>query len=1265
MINFDANEIVRWADMPDAFHKFPTLLGKLILATTPATSFIDMPGGRPVWLPGWDGLIEIDCANPWIPSGKSAWEFGTGDDPQRKADEDYNKRTLEPLGVGTEAATFVFVTPRVWSGKRNWIEQRREEGKWADVRAYDATDLVLWLGEAPGVGDWFARLIRKLPDAGFTCVDYWWENWASVTQPDIAPELVLAGRSEQVEAVRNWIEESPNSFYVQGDTRDEAVAFLAASALGGGDKYGPSLMSRALVVKTPEAWHGLVHSNFPMVLIREFEGDVSSRIAIKNGHHVVLPLDRAQEPRGSGRRLPKLGRDETIEALQSMGKSESQARALSRKSARRLPVMRRRLLEEAGAPPPEWASPTPLRSLTALVLIGQWSEEKEGDKEIVAEIAGKSYQEVEQELTPLLNISDAPLTKIGERWRYVSHEEAWHILAPYLTSTDVERFEEIAVRILSRKHPKFDLPTDERWYASIKGKDLPFSGTLVEGVARCMALMGTQPERVKNVQSAQYIPDRIVRHVLGDGSDWRTWATLSGQLATLAESAPDAFLNAVERTIDTNPIVFKELFDQDKDPMFSGSPHTGLLWGLERLAWSKDYFPRVAIVLAKLAEIDPGGQTSNRPARSVGSLFHWMCRFTEASDQERIEVLTALLKRHPKIGWDVVTGNLLADGVLLRNLLDSTEWREWGQDGYTRASPEEVMEFRCSLARLASENITADVEQWTRLLKTLSAIQGDARQGLLKKLEGMVGKIKRDANAETLRTAIRSELDRHRSYPNEWWSMPPDDVDYLSAIYDKLTPSDPVAANAWLFNSDWPDFPDGKVLDYEEKRERIEAEQRKAIVAIFKSGGLDAIERLLDTVNYPHIVGASVAVHIDTDEVFPLALICIKSDYQNRKDFATTFLNRVCHESGWAVLDKAIDALKSEGEAKPETLASIYISGTPVDLKTCLQRLDSESKVVQDAYWSNVNWFNLAGSETERQDRLTAIQRLLDAGRSITVAELTWRMEVPVEIVLQTLEQIPADWANGTDSSSRDLSYRVSQLFKRLDKCDDVSDEVIAHLEMPYIGMLENHRPNLALHREVLRQPSLFADLITFFASVRLDGRYYDETLNDEIRDRQISFAFNVLSKLHGLPGIMQDGTLDAETLEAWVSESRRLCAERERAEIGDEKIGEILANSPVGEDGVWPCEPVRDLLDALSSSEHIGNGFTTGRFNQRGFTSRGLYDGGAQERELVAVYDKDAALIAARWPFTAGLLRQLAQRYKVDARREDTRAQWTDETYG
>ncbi len=1265
MIDFDAKEIANWADMPDAFHQFPRMISKLILATAPATSFIDMPSGSSVWLPDWDGLLEFNGGNAWVPSGKSSWEFSVGKKPRQQAAKNYTKRTPKSLGDDAHPATFIFATPRVWKDKRKWLMERRKEEKWADVRAYDASDLVNWLGQAPGVADWFARVIRKMPDAGFTCLDYWWENWTSSTQPQITPELVLAGRSEQTKTVADCLSDSSSSFYVQADTRDEAIAFVTASALVANDAYGESLLSRAVVVETSEAWRSLVYSDFPMVLIRNFEGDVSAQIAVKNGHHVLVPIHSVQEPRGKGFRLPMIGRDETIDALKSMGMTEHRARTLSRKAARRLPVMRRRLLEEAGAPTPPWVSGTSLQTLTALVPLGQWSEDKKGDKEAVARLAGKPYEEVERELTPLLNTADSPLTKIGQRWRYVSHEEAWHILAPYLTSSDASNFQELAVETFSQESPKFDLPVEERFMAPIKGKVLPHSETLIEGIARGLALMGTQPERIQNVQDAPYIPWRVVHRVLGASSNWRIWGTLDRHLATLAEAAPDAFLDAVERALEDEPSPLPELFTQDEDPGFGGTPQAGLLSGLECLAWSKDYFPRVVIALAKLSEIDPGGQSANRPAESIRHLFHWMFRFTEASDEERIEVLTTLLKRHPEIGWDVLTGNLPRDVAPRRNLLDSTEWRQWGQDGYSRASGDEIMEFRHNLSRLALEYTTSDVGQWKKLLRTLSAIEEVTRRELLRKLERTADEVELGMEAETLRTEIRAELNRHRSYPDAWWAMPPEDVKTLNTIYYKLTPADPVTANAWVFKSDWPDLPEGKQGEADEQRGQIDAAQREALLAIFEAGGVDALGRLLEVVKFPNVVGTKVAAYIDTDEVFPLALDCLKSEIPNRKDFAINYFSTLCHESGWAVLDQALDAIKAVEEIKPEALASVYISATSVDFKTCLQRLDTESQSVQDPYWNNINWFEFKGSEIETQDRLVAIQRLLAARRSLAVAQLIWPREVPLDLVALTLEQIPKDLANRFETMNGGLGYKIAQLFKRLDESEYVSDEMIANLELPYIGMLDYHRPTLTLHREVMRQPSLFADLIALYASVRPDGQLYDETLDEETRKAQFEFSYNVLSKLRGLPGAIEDGTIDAEALETWVYGARRLCTERDRAEIGDEKIGKILANAPVGKDGAWPCEPVRDLLDKLASPEHIGNGFTTGRFNQRGMTTRGMYDGGMQECELAELYRKDAARIASKWPFTAKLLHQMAQDYEADARGEDTRTAWMDATYG
>ena len=166
-------------------------------------------------------------------------------------------------------------------------------------------------------------------------------------------------------------------------------------------------------------------------------------------------------------------------------------------------------------------------------------------------------------------------------------------------------------------------------------------------------------------------------------------------------------------------------------------------------------------------------------------------------------------------------------------------------------------------------------------------------------------------------------------------------------------------------------------------------------------------------------------------------------------------------------------------------------------------------------------------------------------------------------------------------------------------------------------------------------------------------------TSNDK-RNRA-TFGYKILSSLRGLPGQLENGEVDPERLETWVKEVRRICKERAREVIGDEKIGQVLANSPVGADGAWPCEPIRDLLDTIRSP-HIGTGLVIGKFNLRGVTSRGPLDGGVKERSLAEQYRSSAGAISAKWPFTAQLLRKIADGYDRDAIWFDERSEWFEE---
>ena len=58
-------------------------------------------------------LTLARAESAFVPSGTSGWELGVDQDPRRKAEDEYRKRTKDSLGLEKSETTLVFVTPRV------------------------------------------------------------------------------------------------------------------------------------------------------------------------------------------------------------------------------------------------------------------------------------------------------------------------------------------------------------------------------------------------------------------------------------------------------------------------------------------------------------------------------------------------------------------------------------------------------------------------------------------------------------------------------------------------------------------------------------------------------------------------------------------------------------------------------------------------------------------------------------------------------------------------------------------------------------------------------------------------------------------------------------------------------------------------------------------------------------------------------------------------------------------------------------------------
>ena len=316
--------------------------------------------------------------------------------------------------------------------------------------------------------------------------------------------------------------------------------------------------------------------------------------------------------------------------------------------------------------------------------------------------------------------------------------------------------------------------------------------------------------------------------------------------------------------------------------------------------------------------------------------------------------------------------------------------------------------------------------------------------------------------------------------------------------------------------------------------------------------------------------------------------------------------------------------------------------------------LDGQDRPVRSAYWRCV-WpapGRFTASETNE-----LIDRLLEAERpraAFSAVLFDWdKVETSrLKRLLAAVVQVDSEPAGQFRVESWDLSEALDSLDGR----PGVTTDEMAQLEFAYIEAVhdsEHGIPNL--ERKMTRSPVLFVQALAHVFR-RDDGGQDPPEWRVDDPERRVavgSAAWRLLERAARLPGRDAEGKVDADALRRWITEARRLCREHGRAAIGDQKIGEVLSKAPPEEDGSWPCRPVCDVLEAVGSRD-IAAGFQTGVYNARGVVSRGLDEGGEQERALAEKYEAWAQRLAFDYPRVANILERTAKGYDREGERED-----------
>jgi len=1244
------SQLGNWADTKAAEGEAPLWVRRMILASVNPRS-LRMPWGDSTRHRGFDGVVANSQEHRFVPLGTSYWEIGVGADCKAKADKDYEKRS-DPSKANSPSAseaadsTFVFVTPRVWSGKDAWIKERKADGLWKDIRVIDGDDWEAWLETVPPVALQMTASLGYAPPHGLQDADAAWEEWSRLTQPQTTERLALLGAAAIEIDIAAALRDPPCTIAVRSDSPRHAWGLsLACIRRLAASQEGEGLVARCIVAADEQVAAELPTLQNSVVVLKSTRGQVSGSLAAR-GCHVIIPEGNDGLSRYALGPPTRSTVSEFADALREMGLAAESAEREARACGRSVAILQRRLAA-ANALRPAWADGAAAYELLPAMLAGRWNNRSEHDRAVLCALARTSdYDAFERKLTRFLGLSEAPLQRIGDMWVATAPADLFELLANRLIATDLEVFEQQFRIVFATVDETLELSVED-WSAEM-GTKRSHSSWLRAGMAETLLLIAERGGNARLPHSSpELLAERIVRGIPGLSDNWRVLASMRDQYARLMEAAPSPLLDGLERLLEAKSEDVALLFG-DRESFFAGTPfHTGVLWGLETLAWDPKLLPRVSLILAGLAERDPGGRTVNRPINSLREIFLWWHPGTGASIEQRLDSVDLILSKSPAVAWSLLS-MLIDAGPSVSHTTATPRWREFDQSSSTK---DDRIRYVAGIVDRVLAQVGHDASRWEDVLGALSLMSGEQQDRVVELLSNIADQPS-TSEREALWQVGRRFVNRQRSNPESRWAQSTDLVDRIDKAIAGLSSSDPVRRHRWLFEEWTP--PIGIKYGAPEFEREVSQLRNQAVKEIWRTRGLDGVVELGTSAKMTGFASqAAISAAADRNEVLSLlkAAIAIGGDELHfasvlsasaRSALGTSWTELLvaeCKAGMWPVLTRAALLRFWPDEREGWKLA---------------EELGTE---VEAEYW-RLRPYHLLEDAEEREFQ---IRHLIGAGRAIDLVHSlsSESHDVTGSLLLDVIDAavLRMGAPQGPDEVKRSgiSSYDLARFLERLRKDPALNREEIARREyqvLPLLGYTDSG--DLTLHEMMAEDPQLFVQILSdvFRAAGSVEGPEPSE----QARARAQA-GYRLLSGMYRVPGFGGDTDPESALLE-WVSSVRSRAAEIDRTAIADLKIGELLARAPADPvDGLWPHRAVRAAIEKFPSDE-LRRGVAIGKYNQRGVVSKSLYEGGTQERDLGRTYRDWAVGIRAKWPRTADLLDQIARTWEDEARQADTRAQ-------
>ena len=1119
--------------------------------------------------------------------------------------------------------------------QRDYNAWSRQKTKDMEVRLSDINNIVTQIKE----------IIENNDEPYITRVEDYWNDYGINTNPQLTPECLMLGRENQIIELTKWLYSPSNCMLVKAESALEARLFIISAIMNMDEDEKNDIINRIIVIKNTEHWkEAIKRANGQSILVPMFP--ITDELYYSQDLHLLFPVSKfdplSKLDNQVSINLPRYNKILFNELLDLLG-YDIYEHNIAFDTKRSFTALYRKITTNPTRKMPKWAEMKNMKELLAAMFAGGWNANSASDRRLIEILSGVDYDNYSSKMYVWADIEDAPIIIRNSNFYTVATQDLWNFLYSKIVPNDMENIKKCLLDIISQENSMFELPEEQWPYANIYGKKQEYSQTLTQGLMITMIMLTERDghESLFNIASTKAWCTSVIKQGLEQICTWQQWNTIAPSLPLLAEISPLAVLEKIEEAVRKNNKEFWKMFSPSKDIMWGRNYYTHVLWALEKLVWFDESVVRAIKLLAAIGEHNIEYKMVNTPTRSLYEIFCLWHPKSCLKTEERMELLNIIVSSYPTVGRELIK-SLLPSNHSTSTPIVKPKWREFHDyypDGVFR--DERILSAK-KILEMSIEFPNFDKEHWLNMIDKIDQFTW-CFDTFAKKLNEVCEKFSEDELFE-LQDKLRREISRHRKFRNSKWSVAEEIIAKWEKLFQQIT-KDNIGVYRYLlkFNPQLLNpipYEADKQTDYEQKRMEIRNLRNVAFEEIANKFGKEAFLQFSteaeDTYDWGEIIAENLLGYkYDFSE-----LRKIKDINQNLYSNILWILN---HHNG---LDVLMEIIGSENSLTDDEIGEIMCC-TPLSMEVWL-RIEKFSSEVAEYYWKHVRVFRLQNVNDDTQDYF--IEKLLYYDRPFSAINVIAYTKYNNPQTLMSILKKFLDLQNHVEkdgSTATSVNDYIHELFDKLYNNLNADDMDIARLELAYIPLFQYEGKPQGLIRCFTKMPELFVE----FISIVWKPDNYDENSTLAKDQNIISRCHDALRLFNEIPGC-NTKLIDKSIFQYWIQSTKQIAANLGYTNAFKISIGKLLSYSPVGSDGVFPHEIVRDYLES-HSSETLIDVFVCEKINQRGIHSP---TGGVQEEKMAKQYKDDAAEIRVKFPISATVLDNLSEWYLDDSLRDKMR---------